>query len=147
MRYELTIEGKPNNIVIKSLGKNDSVIRKVDFLLSQKELETNARSENLVHTLVIEGELKDTTKSATRQLLEWSLQSESSKAYKNVTLIVKKDADIVLRNYYLKDMYCVSYQENFCETAGDGGEDTYGSFVLKMRQKKGSIETINVQED
>lgn len=147
MRYELTIEGKPKNIVIKSLGQDDSVIKNVDFLISQKELETNARSENLVHTLVIEGEVKDTTKSATKQLLEWSLQSESAKAYKNVTLIVKKDSDIVLRNYYLKDMYCVSYQEDFREDASDGSEDTYGRFVLKMRQKKGSIETINVQDD
>lgn len=147
MRYELTIDGKPSKIELGSLGKDDNIINKVEFLISQKELETNARSENLFSTLLIEGELKDTTRSCTLQLLEWSLESEDTKVYKNVTLVIKKDKNTPLRNYYLKDMYCVSYQEYFTESSRDGGEDTYGRFTLMMRQKKGSIETIDVQEE
>lgn len=144
MRYELTIEGKPSNIVLKSLGTGDNIIKKVDFLISQENQETNSRAANLFHTLLIEGELKESTKRETRQLLEWSRQTENAKVYKNVTLIVKQDVEVI-RNYYLKDMYCVSYQECFDDE--DSGKGDYGRFVLMMRQKKGSIDSINVQED
>lgn len=142
MQYELRIEGEAGTIKLASLAKNDSVIKKVEFVISQEKLDTNDRSENLFNTLVIEGELKDRTQQETKELLEWSLKNDKVNVYKTVSLIVKKDTDVI-RDYYLKDMFCVSYEEFFCENE-ESGKDTYGTFVLKMRQRKGSIETIKV---
>ena len=143
MRYELILEGSSGTIKLASLGDSDDVITKTDFLVSQVSLETNDKSDSLFNTLVIEGEIKDKTQHETKELLDWSLKTAKAEAYKNVTLIVKKNADVI-RDYYLKDMYCVSYQEIFNEEQTSNGKDTYGRFILKMRQRKGAIETIKV---
>ena len=136
MRYELTV----GDIVLES--NNDNVIRKVDFLISQENLETNDKSDSLFNTLVVEGEIKDSTQQKTKELLDWSMKTGKADVYKTVKLIVKKDED-VLRDYRLENMYCVSYQE-FFHGDDSGRSDTYGKFILKMRQRKGLIGTINV---
>ena len=76
MQYELRIEGEAGTIKLVSLAKNDSVIKKVEFVISQEKLDTNDRSENLFNTLVIEGELKDRPQQETKQRLEWSLNKD-----------------------------------------------------------------------
>lgn len=139
MTYELTIEGGPGTI--KFPEAKDSGINKVDFLISQEILDTTDRSNSLFHTLVIEGEIKDKTKRETKELLDWSLKSAKDHTHRIVTLKIKEGEE-VLRDYYLKEMFCVSYQEFFSEDTNQ--RDSYGTFVLKLRQRKGAIDTIVV---
>lgn len=139
MKYELSLEGESGTINLANIGQNDSVINQVDFILAQEDLETSDKSEQLFHTLVIRGEITDKTQAQTRELLDWSMKTNKANIYKTVSLVIKKDADVI-RDYYLKDMFCTSYQEIF----DDKNDSSKGEFILKMRQRKGSIGTIVV---
>ncbi len=141
MTYELSIEGEAGTINLNESGMGNSTIKKVDFQITQDNLETNERSTSIFNALVIEGEITDKTQSQTKELLEWSLKTDKTNVYKTVSLVIRKDADVI-REYYLKDMFCTSYQEFFDEDIRQDGSN--GKFVLKMRQRKGSINTIVV---
>lgn len=141
MTYELSIEGEAGTINLNGGGTGNSAIKKVDFQIAQDNLDTSEKSTSLFNTLVIEGEITDKTQSQTKELLEWSLKTDKTNVYKTVSLVVRKDADVI-RDYYLKDMFCTSYQEFFDEDINR--DSSNGKFVLKMRQKKGSIDTIVV---
>mgnify|MGYP001088875997 CR=1 FL=1 len=141
MTYELSIEGEAGTINLNENGTGNSAIKKVDFQIAQDNLETNEKATSLFNTLVIEGEITDKTQSQTKELLEWSLKTDKTNVYKTVSLVVRKDADVI-RDYYLKDMFCTSYQEFFDEDTSKSNSN--GKFVLKMRQRKGSIDTIVV---
>ena len=73
------------------------------------------------------------------------MKTDKANVYKTVSIQVYNQQEL-LRDYYLKEMYCTSYEEIFNEyIASDGEEgDSIGSFVLVMKQRKGSIETIVV---
>ena len=139
MKYILTIQGESGNIVIRS-EDNNGIIKKVDFLISQDELDTSDKSERMFNTVVVRGTINDKTQSDTKELLEWSMKTAKTEAYKNVSLIIKKDEDVI-RDYYMKDMFCTKYLEFFDE----GSDSSKGEFILEMRQRKGSIETIVVE--
>ena len=139
MKYILTIQGDSGNIVIRS-ENNKGIIKKVDFLISQDELDTSDKSEKMFNTVVVRGTIDDKTQSETKELLEWSMKTAKTEAYKNVSLIIKKDEDVI-RDYYMKDMFCTKYLEFFDESS----DSSKGEFVLEMRQRKGSIKTIVVE--
>ena len=139
MKYILTIQGDSGNIVIRS-EDNTGIIKKVDFLISQDELDTSDKSERMFNTVVVRGTIDDKTQSDTKELLEWSMKTAKTEAYKNVSLIIKKDDDVI-RDYYMKDMFCTKYLEFFDESS----DSSKGEFVLEMRQRKGSIKTIVVE--
>lgn len=147
MEFQLKLEGEGAPIelgVVEMFEESkDVVINRVDLLISQEDLDTNDRSENMFCTLDVYGEIKDRTKTVTCELLRWSLKTDKKTAYKNVTLVMK-DNDEELRSYQMGDMYCVSYSETFPGRSSDGksSKDTYGSFVLKLRQRKGSLGSI-----
>ena len=94
MKYILTIQGDSGNIVIMS-ENNKGIIKKVDFLISQDELDTSDKSEKMFNTVVVRGTIDDKTQSETKELLEWSMKTEKMEAYKNVSLIIKKDEDVI----------------------------------------------------
>ena len=135
MKYILTIQGESGNIVIRS-EDNTGIIKKVDFLISQDELDTSDKSERMFNTVVVRGTIDDKTQSDTKELLEWSMKTAKTEAYK----IIKKDDDVI-RDYYMKDMFCTKYLEFFDESS----DSSKGEFVLEMRQRKGSIKTIVVE--
>ena len=140
MKYELKLEGESGTINLANIGDNDSIIKSADFLIEQEDLATNDKSDKLFHTLVVIGEITKESKEATKELLDWSITTKEAEIYKNVTLKIIKDKVGIMRDYYIKNMFCTSYREYF----DDKKDSSTGSFVLKMRQRKGSIETIKV---
>ena len=80
MKYILTIQGESGNIVIRS-EDNTGIIKKVDFLISQDELDTSDKSERMFNTVVVRGTIDDKTQSDTKELLEWSMKTAKTEAY------------------------------------------------------------------
>ena len=131
MRYKLCIEGDSGKINIT----DPDVIKKINIRISQQ----------LFGDLGIQGLLNDKSQQETKEIFEWSMKTDKASVYKAVSIQVYNQEEL-LRDYYLEDMYCTSYEENFDEYQdGSGsGADSIGSFVLKMKQKEGSIGTIVV---
>ena len=144
MEYKLIIEGEGGKIEIDD--KDHTVIRKIDFQISQQDKSASERSDILFNDLVIEGVLTDASQKQTKDILDWSLKTDKKSVYKTVSIIVN-DAKEKLRDYYLKNMFCVSYREVFDEDQGSGGAEksSIGRFVLVMKQRKGAIDTIKVE--
>ena len=142
MRYKLCIEGDSGKINIT----DPDVIKKINIKISQSDKSANDRSDQLFGDLVIQGVLNDKSQQETKELFEWSMKTDKASVYKIVSIQVYNQEEL-LRDYYLKDMYCTSYEENFDEyKEGSGiGADSIGSFVLQMKQRKGSIGTIVVE--
>jgi len=134
MTYNLYIKGETETISLISKDTPE-FIKEVDFKISLNDKSANGHSEHLHHTVIIKGTLSKDTKDQTKEILEWSKKKDEKNVYKNISIEVFEDKTKI-RDYYMKDMFCVSYQEFFSE---DGG-----TFVLEMKQKNGRIDTINV---
>lgn len=141
MRYTLCIEGDSGKINIT----DPDIIKKISIKISQSDKSANDRSDQLFGDLVIQGVLTDKSQQETKELFEWSMKTDKPNVYKTVSIQVYNQNEL-LRDYYLKEMYCTSYEEIFNEYANSDGEegDSIGSFVLVMKQRKGAIGTIVV---
>jgi hypothetical protein len=52
----------------------------------------------------------------------------------------------MVRDYYLRNMFCTSYSEKFSTVeSGENHTVNEGNFILVMTQQKGSIDTIKVE--
>jgi len=140
MNYELCIESETGKISIK----DETVIKKIDFKIFQNDKSANDRSDQLFNTLTIQGILTDKSQNETREILEWSKKTDKTNVYKTVSIKVYNQKEL-LRDYYLKDMFCTSYQEIFNEMEDQINNDSIGMFILEMKQRKGSINTIHVE--
>lgn len=146
MRYSLCIEGANGKI---DITKNSEVIKKINIKVFQNDKSANDRSEQLFGELTICGLLNEKSQNATKEIFEWSKKTDKASVYKTVSIQVYNQQEL-LRDYYLKDMYCTSYEEIFDEYTNQSSDnevakDSIGSFVLKMKQRNGSIETIVVE--
>ena len=142
MNYKLCIEGENGKIDIT----DPNVIKKIDIKVFQSDKSANDRSDQLFSELTIYGVLTDKSQKETQEIFEWSKKTDKANVYKTVSIQVYNNKEL-LRDYYLKEMYCVSYEEIFNEYASQGGQDadSIGSFVLEMKQRKGAIDTIVVE--
>lgn len=142
MKYKLCIEGKNGKIDIT----DPDVIKKINIKVFQSDKSANDRSDQLFGELTIRGLLNDKSQSETKEIFEWSKKTDKANVYKTVSIQVYNQ-DELLRDYYLKDMYCTSYEEIFDEYLDSDAQvsDSIGSFVLAMKQRKGSIDTIVVE--
>ena len=142
MNYKLCIEGENGKIDIT----DPNVIKKIDIKVFQSDKSANDRSDQLFSELTIYGVLTDKSQKETQEIFEWSKKTDKANVYKTVSIQVYNQQEL-LRDYYLKEMYCVSYEEIFNEYASQGGQDadSIGSFVLQMKQRKGAIDTIVVE--
>lgn len=142
MNYKLCIEGENGKIDIT----DPNVIKKIDIKIFQSDKSANDRSDQLFSELTINGVLTDKSQKETQEIFEWSKKTDKANVYKTVSIQVYNQQEL-LRDYYLKEMYCVSYEEIFNEYASQSGQDadSIGSFVLQMKQRKGAIDTIVVE--
>ena len=142
MNYKLCIEGENGKIDIT----DPNVIKKIDIKIFQSDKSANDRSDQLFSELTINGVLTDKSQKETQEIFEWSKKTDKANVYKTVSIQVYNQQEL-LRDYYLKEMYCVSYEEIFNEYASQDGQDadSIGSFVLEMKQRKGAIDTIVVE--
>ena len=142
MNYKLCIEGENGKIDIT----DPNVIKKIDIKVFQSDKSANDRSDQLFSELTINGVLTDKSQKETQEIFEWSKKTDKANVYKTVSIQVYNQQEL-LRDYYLKEMYCVSYEEIFNEYASQSGQDadSIGSFVLQMKQRKGAIDTIVVE--
>lgn len=141
MNYKLFIEGANGKIAITE--KN--IINKVDINVFMIEKSVNDHSDQLFNNLTICGRLSSDSKKETLELFEWSKKTDKADAYRTVSLQIY-DGNELIRDYYLKEMYCVSYKELFAIPESDESDaGSAGSFILVMKQKKGAIDTIVVE--
>lgn len=139
MNYKLCIEGENGKIDIT----DPDVIKKISIKVFQNDKYSNDRSDQLFGELTIRGVLNDKSQNETKEIFEWSKKIDKVNVYKTVSIQVYNQKEL-LRDYYLKDMYCTSYEEIFDEYLSSENSDSIGSFVLEMKQRKGSIDTIVV---
>ena len=139
MRYELCIEGDGGNIDIK----NKEIIQKVDVKIYQKDKSANDRSEQLFGEVTIQGLLNDKSQKETKSIFEWTKKTDKANVYKIVSIKVYIQEELI-RDYYFKDMYCTSYQEVFNGNENSGEDNFKSYFILELKQRKGSIDTIVV---
>ena len=143
MGYELSIKGESGTIRI--VDDTGHLIKRVKFDIYQKDKLANDRSEQLFNSVRIEGLLNEKTTDSARDILEWSKKTEREEIYRTVSIQIKSGGKLI-RDYYLKDMFCVSYEEIFDEyDKEDKGEEMGGTFILEMKQRNGSINTIVVE--
>ncbi len=143
MKYAICIEGENGSININ----DETIIKKIDFSIFQNDKSATERSETLYNTLTVKGVLNEKSQNETKEILDWSMKTTRSEAYKTVSIQVYSGGDLI-RDYYLKNMYCTNYTEIFDEYQTDDeseGEDSVGTFILEMKQRKGSIDTIVVE--
>ena len=140
MGYELSIKGESGTIRIAD--DTGQLIKRVKFDIYQKDKLANDRSEQLFNSVRIEGLLNETTTDSAKDILEWSKKTEREEIYRTVSIQIKKGGKLI-RDYYLKDMFCVRYEEIFDEY--EGGKTLEGTFILEMKQRNGSINTIVVE--
>ena len=106
MNYKLCIEGENGKIDIT----DPNVIKKIDIKIFQSDKSANDSSDQLFSELTINGVLTDKSQKETQEIFEWSKKTDKANVYKTVSIQVYNQQEL-LRDYYLKEMYCVSYEE------------------------------------
>ncbi len=128
----LTIKSQETVITISNIAN-------VDFKIFQNEENTNTKSNNLGNTVTIKGEITENNCKELKKILDWS--TNKSEDYREISceLILnkgeKKD-EIIIRDYTMPKVFCVSYQEVFDK---DKNKD---EFVLKIKSTDESVEEI-----
>lgn len=123
-------------------GQNEEInlmqesIMKVKYF-SDTPNDSNARATDLTVSLEIEGKILSV--GDTKKLATWSLlSSESSNAYKNVSLDIINEGNVV-RKITLPNAFVVDYLEEFDDKQG------IGTFKLLIRQKKEKLKEILIE--
>ena len=140
MNYKLCIEGDNGIINIT----DEDVIQKVDVKVYQNDKSANDRSELLFGEVIIKGLLNDKSQKETKDIFEWTKKTDKASVYKTISIQVYAAQELI-RDYYFKDMYCTSYQEVFDENNQNENTNSIGYFILELKQRKGSINTIVVE--
>lgn len=141
MKFKLCIEGSGEGGAKIDITDPD-VITAISIKISQNDKSTNDRSDQLFGDLVIKGSINENSAKEIKKIFEWSKKTDKASVYKIVAIQVFSNDTELLRDYYLKDIYCTSYQESF---VNNDTNDNDGTFELVMRQKKGSLHTIKVE--
>lgn len=148
MYYKLFIEGDSGE-KIEITDKNG--IQSVEFNLYQNEQFANDRSDQLYADVTIFGQINSDNKNETKEISDWSRKKDSSSVYKTVSIQVFENNDPgtiekgPIRDFYLKFMFCFSYDEKFSNIKNEENDNSWGNFCLKMKQRKGEINTIKVE--
>ena len=143
MKYSLNISGGESEAINIPTGTD---ILKVSFSIFQNDKGFTDRSDRLFNTVCIEGKIIDKTKQATKDILEWSKKTAKNDVYKSVEIKVYQGLEVI-RDYFMKNMYCSSYTEcmnEFIDGASEDGNASFGTFKLELRQRSDSIDTIKV---
>lgn len=139
MQYSLNISGGESEAI--DIAKGNDIL-KVSFTIFQNDKGFNDRSDRLYNTVTIEGKIRSETKQATKDMLDWSKKIKGSEVYKSVEIKVYQSEEII-RDYFMKNMYCAAYTECMDEAISEGNS-TWGKFTLELRQRSGAIDTIKV---
>lgn len=140
MQYSLNISGGESEAI--DIAKGNDIL-KVSFTIFQNDKGFNDRSDRLYSAVDIEGKIRSETKQATKDMLDWSKKIKASEVYKNVEIKVYQGEEII-RDYFMKNMYCAAYTECMDEAINSEGNSTWGKFTLELRQRSDSIDTIKV---
>ena len=140
MQYSLNISGGESEAI--DIAKGDDIL-KVTFKIFQNDKGFNDRSDRLFNSIDIEGKIRKETKQATKDMLDWSKKIKATEVYKSAEIKVYQ-GDEVIRDYFLKDMYCAAYTETMSEQDDADRSSSWGKFALELRQRSGSIDTIKV---
>ena len=139
MFYKLSIE---DNSGKKIEITDPDVIQKVDVVLFQNDNLANDRSDQIYADISISGNIDNKSLDQTKEIFNWSKTTTKSQSYRTVSIQVYDDESMskesFIRDYYFKVMYCFSYEEHF-------DNNQHGSFCLKLKQRKGEINTIVVE--
>lgn len=145
MRYALTLKKGDSDKIVIETKDNDGRIASVEFSVAQTNATVEDHTNSLEGDVVIRGFIHEETKDLTSQLFQWSLATQTKDIYRSLLIEIYKDDDdiTVFRKVSMDEMFCVSYQESYEEKNDNSGADgSKGRFILKMRQKKGQIKTI-----
>ena len=137
MYYKLSIE---DNSGKKIEITDPDVIQKVDVVLFQNDILASERSDQIYADVSISGAISDKSLNETKEIFNWSKTTVKSQNYRTISIQVyeAQDDKSVIRDFYFKEMYCFSYEEHF-------DNNRHGSFCLKLKQRKGEINTIVVE--
>ena len=144
MYYKLFIEGDSGE---KIEITDHTVIQNAEFNLYQNDKLANDRSDQLFADVTVCGVLNDKSKNETKAISEWARKTDKANIYKKVDITVyesPKDSEPI-RDYFFKFMFCSSYYEKFLEHTDNENSGAIGTFCLKMKQRKGEIDTIKVE--
>ena len=103
---------------VKSKESGDIIIEKnyvtsVNYLYETLDNSALDKSSNINVTLKITGELSKDCKKETMNIAKWSLMTKGSDVYRNVTVEVEDQEDII-REYILDEAFVLDYKE-FCQ--------------------------------
>lgn len=112
-------------------------ISSVEFFVDTIDENVKDRSENVVNKVTVKGSISEEIKSATKDLLLWSLAKKSGEVYRSAEITIRINEDKRVRKYIMDKVFCLDYKETFIKD----GNSTY---ELKFSQRKDNLEGISV---
>lgn len=124
---------------------NKNIITSVSFLNGVRGYESNSRAIAVRSVIEVKGIINKDTKSAIKQLANWSLDTNAKSEYRDVEILINEKDNFSgdnLRRYEFKKMLILSYEENFkpISNADSDNEADAGEYVLIIAQKDLSTE-------
>lgn len=145
MQYELFI-GVEGGTPTARIDRSTGVIKKVDITLSRGNHFANEQGQRL-YEVTVHGLITQQHSALSKDLFVWSQDTTEGKVYQRVHIKAYTLEGGLVRDYLLTNMYCTNYSETFDEYAQEfrGSADSFGSFVLEMKQRMGSTHEVSVE--
>ena len=136
MGIRLTIEGA------ETINLDERSINECQFISDTPD-DSNARSTDVVNTLVISGKILTAVDGDiaddTMKIAKWScVRAENADCYRKATIEVLSASQIV-RKVHFPNAFVVDYQESYGHTEG------VGTFQLTIRQKKDKFDATTIE--
>lgn len=136
-------EGTGFEVRITQAGGNeiyldDKAVSSVEFFVDTIDENVKDRSEDVVNKVIVTGKLSEENKTATRDLLKWSLATKSGEVYRSAEITIRINKTTQVRIYKMDKVFCLDYREKFVNGANDS------EFELKFSQRKDNMESIKV---
>ena len=113
-------------------------ITSVEFFVDTIDENVKDRSEDVVNKVTVKGTISEEIKSATKDLLLWSLATKSEEVYRSAEITIRINDTTRVRKYTMDKVFCLDYKETFIN-----GKAT-SNYELKFSQRKDNLEGISV---
>lgn len=113
-------------------------ISSVEFFVDTIDENVKDRSEDVVNKVTVTGSISEEIKSATKELLLWSLATKSEEVYRSAEITIRINDTTRVRKYTMDKVFCLDYKETFF----NGGQNS--NYELKFSQRKDNLEGISV---
>ena len=141
MEFKLKIKSKESG----EISISENYVKSGEYFYNTVNNDALDKSSKISVTLKITGRLNKECKKETKELALWSLMTKGADVYREVTLIVE-DEDNIIREYIFSDAFVLDYKERTLFNQNDNEYEDNIVWELLVAQKGDKLDGVKIKD-